>query len=70
MVRNVIVTALLAVVLLLSIFPGVEHAGHEWWEQIPAFEALFGFFGCVAIIFVSKGFGRLFVQKKEDYYDE
>lgn len=40
-----------------------------WWEQIPGFYALFGFFGFMAIVFFSKWLGRLFVQKQEGYYD-
>lgn len=42
---------------------------HYWWESIPGFYALFGFVGCVAIIFLSKWFGALLVQKSEGYYD-
>ncbi len=45
------------------------HAEEHWWSSIPAFYALWGFVGCVVIIFVSKGLGKLFIQQKEDYYD-
>jgi hypothetical protein len=41
-----------------------------FWEKLPIFEAIFGFVGCLCIIFLSKALGRLFVQKKEDYYDD
>ena len=40
------------------------------WEKLPIFEAAFGFFGCLLIIVVSKALGHLFLQKKEDYYDD
>lgn len=45
--------------------------GHPYFsfEKIPAFGSLYGFFSCVAIIFVSKFLGGLFISKKEDYYD-
>ncbi len=44
----------------------VQHA----WEEIPVFEAVFGFFGCLIIILISKALGHLFLQKREDYYDD
>lgn len=46
--------------------PHYEH----WWNRVPAFFAVFGFIGCVLIIFVSKALGRLFIQKKEEYYND
>ncbi len=44
-----------------------EHAEH-WWGAIPLFYVLFGFLGCVVIIFFSKWLGKLLLQRKEDYY--
>lgn len=46
-------------------------SGHAeyWWSAVPAFFALFGFLGCLLLIAVAKGLGKLFVEKKEDYYD-
>jgi hypothetical protein len=46
-----------------------EHAAH-WWSAIPAFYILYGFVGCVVIIFFSKALGKLFLQQSEEYYDE
>ncbi|MDL1969377.1 MAG: hypothetical protein LWW94_00065 [Candidatus Desulfofervidaceae bacterium] len=46
--------------------------GHEhgyFWEEIPFFDTLFGFIGCIVIIIFSKALGHLWLQKKEDYYD-
>ena len=63
--------ALLCLVVLDAI-PGLvdkEHA-HTKLEHVPAFWAVFGFLGCVAIILVSKWFGHLGVMTREDYYDE
>ncbi|MBM4044538.1 MAG: hypothetical protein FJ279_05435 [Planctomycetes bacterium] len=37
--------------------------------ELPVFYALFGWAGCVAIIFVAKALGKLFLQKTENYYD-
>jgi hypothetical protein len=70
MVRYVIIITVLLMVFILGILPWGEHVSHGWWDRIPGFEALFGFFGCVVIIVVSKGLGHLFIQKKEDYYRE
>jgi hypothetical protein len=42
---------------------------HFWWEKIPAFDALFGFFGCILIVLGSKALGHHGIQKDEDYYD-
>ena len=63
--------ALLCLVILDAI-PGLvdkEHA-HTKMEQFPAFWAVFGFIGCVAIILVSKWFGHSGIMTREDYYDE
>lgn len=32
------------------------------------FDVLFGFFGCILLIKFAKGLGKLFIQKKEDFY--
>ncbi len=43
---------------------------HFWWEEIPAFGAIYGFVGCVIIIVVSKALGHHWLQKEEDYYEK
>jgi uncharacterized membrane protein len=45
------------------------HPKEHWWSYVPGFYAIWGFIGCVAIIVISKAAGKLFIQKKEDYYD-
>jgi len=47
------------------------HLGHPYFkfERLPGFGSLYGFFSCVVIIFVSKLLGKLFISRKEDYYD-
>ncbi len=60
---------MLVLVLSLSLFVPAHDVVH-FWGKIPLFEALFGFFGCLIIIFVSKALGHLFIQKREDYYGD
>jgi hypothetical protein len=42
---------------------------HFPWEGVPGFYSLYGFVACVMIVVVSKAIGKLWLQKKEDYYD-
>lgn len=63
-----IVLAVLTAASLVAEF-SMEHHGDHWWSSIPAFYILYGFVGCVVIIFFSKALGKLVLQKKEDYYD-
>jgi len=49
---------------------GVYHPEpEEWWTQIPAFSAAFGFVGCGLITVLSKALGKWWLQRKEGYYD-
>ncbi len=54
--------------MLIGVFIAHEHV-HFWWEKIPVFDALFGFFGCIVIVLGSKALGHHGIQKDEDYYD-
>ncbi len=54
--------------LLAGLFMPNEHVSF-WWEGIPAFDAIFGFLGCILIIFGAKGLGHYWLQRDEDYYD-
>lgn len=64
----------LGIIILVSIAAeftmpvDVVHAEH-WWSSIPLFYIVFGFLGCIVIIFVSKAVGKWLLQKGEDYYD-
>ncbi len=64
---------LLGVLTFISIIVefSLEHdPSHDyWWNSIPFFYILYGFIGCVLIIVISKALGKLFIQRKEDYYD-
>jgi hypothetical protein len=64
--------AALAVVALAEIaLPGMFGSGqsHFSFEDIPAWGSLYGFVSCVAIIVVSKLLGKLWLMRREDYYD-
>jgi hypothetical protein len=42
---------------------------HFGIEDIPAWGSIYGFVSCVVIIVVSKLLGKLWLQRKENYYD-
>jgi len=53
------------------VLPHIFHGGesHFSFEDFPAWGALYGFGSCVAIIVVSKLIGKLWLMRREDYYD-
>jgi uncharacterized membrane protein YbhN (UPF0104 family) len=62
--------------IALSLIAGVHiqfftpfHANFLW-QEIPGFTAIYGFFGCITIIIVSKALGHHWLQKEEDYYEK
>ncbi|HDH87777.1 MAG: hypothetical protein DRG35_02365 [Deltaproteobacteria bacterium] len=58
----------IGVSILVGLFIPHEHV-HFWWEKIPAFDAIFGFLGCIVIVLGAKALGHHGIQKDEDYYD-
>jgi len=70
---NLLRWALLAVATIVSLWGGFaappDPAHDAWWARIPVFFAIFGFLGCVLIIFFAKSLGKHLLQKPEDYYD-
>jgi hypothetical protein len=58
----------LVVSLSMGFFVHVKHAVF-WWEEVPVFYALYGFFGCVLIVIASKWLGHYVLQRPEDYYE-
>jgi hypothetical protein len=56
----------LAEIVLPWIFGGHGHFG---FESLPAWGSLYGLVSCVAIIVVSKLIGKLWLMRREDYYD-
>ena len=65
--------AILAVIVLAEIVLPLlfhdEHPHHFWIENIPAWGSLYGLVSCVAIIVVSKFLGKVWLMRREDYYD-
>ena len=58
----------LAEIILPLIFRG-EHS-HFSFENFPAWGSVYGLLSCVAIIVVSKLIGKLWLMRREDYYDD
>ena len=40
-----------------------------WFEDLPAWESLYGLVSCVVIIAGSKLLGKLWLMRRENYYD-
>jgi hypothetical protein len=58
----------ISLLILLSVEFFTPKHGHFSWEEAHGFYAVYGFIGCVSLIFIAKGL-RWLVKKKEDYYD-
>ena len=61
----------LAVMALAEIvLPYVFHEEHHFsFESWPAFGSIYGLVSCVLIIVVSKLLGKVWLMRREDYYD-
>lgn len=59
----------LTVISLILEFTFLADYDSHWWNKIPAFYAIWGFLSCIVIIYVSKWLGKLFIFRKENYYD-
>ena len=62
----------LAVVALAEIvLPLIFHGAHPHFsfESFPAWGSLYGLASCVVIIVVSKLLGKVWLMRREDYYD-
>ena len=57
----------LAEIVLRRIFPDGE--SHFSFEDFSAWGSIYGLISCVAIILVSKLIGKLWLMRREDYYD-
>ena len=64
-VLGLIVAAEIALPLVV---PG-DHQHHFSFEGWPAWGSFYGLISCVAIIVVSKLIGKLWLMRREDYYD-
>ena len=63
----VLVLIALAEITLPRVFPG-EHS-HFSFEGFPAWGSLYGLASCAAIIILSKLIGKVWLMRREDYYD-
>ena len=62
---------LAAVAVAEIVVPLIFHADHShfWFERFPAWGSLYGLLSCVVIIVVSKLIGKVWLMRREDYYD-
>ena len=53
------------------IVPRLLHSDHShfWFEDLPAWGSIYGLISCVLIILVSKLLGKVWLMRREDYYD-
>jgi low affinity Fe/Cu permease len=64
-----IALGILTVISLIVEFTMLAGYDSHWWNKIPGFYIIWGFISCVAIIYISKWLGKLFILSDEDYYD-
>jgi len=64
-----IILGLLFLVTLVFEFTYLADYDSHWWNSIPAFYALFGFVGCIVIIYVAKFIAKNIVNRDINYYD-
>jgi hypothetical protein len=57
----------LVILVIADLF--VHKHPHYSWESLPGGYVVYGFLSCVVIVAVSKALGKLWLQKKEEYYD-
>ena len=64
--------AVLAVLALSEVaIPRLFHVepADLWLEDVPAWESIYGLISCVVIIIGSKLLGKLWLMRRENYYD-
>lgn len=66
--KGLIISGVIIFITLIADTFFVHHHTYYWWHGFVGFDVLFGFFGCVLLIKVAKGLGKLFIQKQEDFY--
>ena len=65
--RLILVLCIIITCILGFLFPNPHP--HFWWQYIPVFDVIYGFFGCIIIILSSKWIGHKWLIKDENYYD-
>ncbi|MFQ5528291.1 MAG: hypothetical protein ACE5GX_18805 [Thermoanaerobaculia bacterium] len=70
-IRRAFYVGLALVALAEIVLPLVFQDGHPHFpfESWPAWGSLYGLISCVAIILVSKLLGKVWLMRREDYYD-
>jgi hypothetical protein len=63
-----LVVVAVAEIVLPLVFRGSE--SHFSFENFPAWGSFYGLISCVAIIVVSKLIGKVWLMRREDYYDD
>jgi len=63
-----VTTLIIFIILDLLIVSGRVHVTFPW-SHVPGFFSLFGFLGCLVIIYGAKLLGRYWLQRGDDYYD-
>ena len=67
----VVALAECALTLAQKVLPNMFHSEHHdfWFDRVWAWGSLYGFISCLAIIIVSKIIGKVWLMRREDYYD-
>lgn len=62
---------LIIVLIALIVIDVLMHRHHPYfaWDNLPAFNAMVGIGGAMALIYLARVLGSIFIQQKEDYYD-
>ncbi len=70
-IKRAFYAGLAMVALAEIVLPLIIHGAHPhfWFESFPAWGSLYGLGSCVAIIVVSKLLGKVWLMRREDYYD-
>lgn len=70
-VKRRLCAGLAALLVIETAAPLVLYAdrGHFWFEDLLAWGSVYGLVSCVAIIVLSKILGRLWLMRRETYYD-
>jgi len=65
---KIVLFVLMALSLVIDAFMPRAHV-YYWWDNVPAFYALFALGSTILLLVVSNKIADLFLRRKEDYYD-